>query len=454
MDEEGKKSRLKEIRDDIRDYVISVNTQKTAAWLSEIEANLNRLVVGQERAVEHMVRRLGIFYSGMKDPKRPIGSMIFLGPTGTGKTHAAKKLAAQLLGYEENEGDPATIIECANLRAPHSIQTLTGAPPSYIGYGDPPVLSQANIERAHLKQIIRKYYQTDMKKLTEMVMQNLGGSRGQARAWVEGIIREHHRPISVIVFDEIEKAHRNVINLLLNIFEEGRTTLADGSITIFSNTVFILTSNVGSQEIKKLHDGVLGFPLPHQTKTNLDENIYEVSKRALENNPKFRPEFIGRVRGDIIVFRSLTKVHFIKILDLMLDEIQNRLSGKSAETPLVLISYSKPFKNFLIEKGIDPKYGARNLRAMVEKYVTYSIGQAIVSSELRMGDKVRFEIRGGEPVLRRKPRPKGVKLPEFERKSNGKRVDIEAVIRKRLGLPPDTPSPTNKAPFVPKSDTS
>lgn len=442
MNESEKEVRLTEIRDDIKDYVISVNTRKTSKWLFDIETNLNQLVVGQERAVGHMIRRLGIFYSGLKDPRRPIGSMIFLGPTGTGKTYAAKKLAGELLGYEDGEGDPATIIECANLRAPHSIQTLTGAPPSYIGYGDPPVLSQANIERAHLTQIIRKHYRGELKRLTEMAMSEADLKRAQARAYVENVIREYHKPISVIVFDEIEEAHSNIIGLLLNIFEEGRTTLADGSITDFSRSIFILTSNVGSQEIKKLHDGGLGFHLPHQSRQGegIDKDIYEISKRALEKNPKFPPKFIGRLRGDIIVFRSLTRTHFSRILDLMLAEIQRRLSGKSVDSPLLLVSYSRSFKDFLIAEGVDPEYGARNLRAVVEKRVTYQIGQAISSGELRVGDKVLFRIENGEPVLRRRPRPKGVKLPEFQRQFNGRKVDIESVIRTRFGLPPRKPS--------------
>ncbi len=454
MNEAQKKARLKEIRNEIEDYVITVNTKKRSEWLSNIEGQLKNLVVGQERAIEHIVRRLSIYYSGLKDPKRPIGSLFLMGPTGTGKTYTAKELAKILLGSDDEEA--AVIIECANLTAPHSIQTLIGAPPSYIGYGDPPVLSQANIDRAHLKSIIKKYYGDEIDELIQMIRSASHASPEQAQEFIEDIIREKHRPISFIIFDEIEEAHRNIIRLLLNIFEEGKTTLADGSITDFSNSIITLTSNVGSEDIKKLYEKSLGFLLPHQAvkeSTTLDDEIYTISKIALEKNPKFPSKFIGRVRGDIIVFRTLTRPQHFEILDLMLSEIQRRLSGKEEENPILSLNYSRPFMKFLIDEGIDPEYGVRNLRAVVEKHVSNEIGQAIGSGQLRMGDKVLFVMEKGKPTLKRKPRPKGIKLPEFRMKKNGKKVDLESEVLERLGLPP-RPLPPPQPVGLPKRPVS
>jgi len=444
MNKAQKEARLKEIRNEIEDYVITVNTKKRSEWLSNIEDRLKHLVVGQERAIEHIVRRLSIYYSGLKDPKRPIGSLLLMGPTGTGKTYTAKELAKILLGSDEEEA--AVIIECANLQEQHTVRTLIGAPPSYLGYDDPPVLAQKNIDRAHLKQIIKTYYGDEIDELIEMIMSAFPRvSPEQARELIEDIIREKHRPISVIIFDEIEEAHGSIIRLLLNIFEEGTTTLANGKKTDFRNSIIILTSNVGSEDIKKLYKKSLGFLLPHKVvkeSTTLDDEIYNISKIALEKNPKFPPKFIGRVRGDIIVFRTLTRPQHFEILDLMLSEIQRRISGKEEENPILSLNYSRPFKKFLVDEGIDPEYGVRNLRAVVEKHVSNEVGQAIGSGQLRMGDKVLFVMKKGEPTLKRKPRPKGIKLPEFRMKKNGKRVNLEKELFKRLGVSPMPPSPS------------
>ena len=205
---------------------------------------------------------------------------------------------------------------------------------------------------------------------------------------------------------------------------------------------------MGSREIKKLFGKQLGFPLPHQKREDpnkLDNDIYEESKKALERDPKFPSKFIGRLRGEIIVFRTLTRDHHAAILDLMLGDIQNRLSVKDPDSPLLLASYSSPFKHFLLEEGIDPEYGARNLRAVVERHVTYEISQAIASGQLRMGDKIVFKIEGGKPVLKRKPRPRGIELPEFEIKSEEKKKNLEELVRKSFDLTP----PKKKLPLKP-----
>lgn len=433
----SKKRRLQEIRDEIKDYVITVNTRKKSEQLSHIEKRLKELVIGQDRAIEHIVRRLGILYSGLKDPRRPIVSMIFMGLTGTGKTYTAKKLANILLGDEDSEEEAAVIIECANLTERHTIRTLLGAPPSYVGYGDLPLFAQKNIEKAHETQII-KQYQGDIGRLSKIVAHEVGISLDKAQQFVRSVLLEHHRLISVIILDEIEEAHRNIIRLLLNIFEEGKTTLADGSVTDFSNSIFILTSNVGSENIQKLFNKPLGYVLPHQKKEEqetLDDKVYTVSKKALERNYKFPPKFIGRIRGEIIVFRTLTESHHFKILDLMLDDIQKRLNGGNGDEPPILLSYTDEFKRFLVKEGVDPKYGVRNLRAVVERYVSYELGKAIVSGQLRAGEKVLFAIADGKPILKRKPRPKGKKLPELQKKIIGEKINLEEAVRKNFGLP-------------------
>lgn len=436
----GKEKRFREIRDEIKDYVITVNTRKRSKQLSHIEKRLKELVIGQDRAIEHIVRRLGILYSGLKDPRRPIGSMIFMGLTGTGKTYTAKKLANILLGDEDGEEEAAVIIECANLTERHTIRTLLGAPPSYIGYGDLPLFAQKNIEKAHEKQII-KQYQGEIGRLSKIVAQEAGTSLDKAQNFVRSVLLEHHRPISVIILDEIEEAHGNIIRLLLNIFEEGKTTLADGSVTDFSNSIFILTSNVGSENIQKLFSKPLGFALPHQKMEKhetLDDKVYTVSKKALERNYKFPPKFIGRIRGEIIVFRTLIEPHHFKILDLMLDDIQKRLKGGKRDESSIFLSYTDEFKRFLVKEGVDPKYGVRNLRAAVERHVSYELGKAIVSCQLRAGEKVLFAIIDGKTVLKRKPRPKGKKLPELQKNRVGEKINLEEAVRKSIEPPLET----------------
>lgn len=429
---------MRELYPEEQEYTINIDTEKLGGRLDQIAKKVNDKVFGQERAIEHAVRRLAMFEAGIKDPLRPVGAMIFAGPTGVGKTWAAKVIAEAWIGGKTKEGrEPAVIIECGNLAERHNVQSLTGAPPSYIGFDVPPLLWQGYINRYHAEQLIEKYYKDPIGRAEKRLHPQ------QKALFLEmllGVIAEHHGVKSVIVFDEIEKAHPTVWNVLLNILEEGKITLANGEVTDFSNTLFILTTNVGSRDIQELIEGhTIGFHLPKQKveKSNgLDQEIYERTKRALEK--EFPPELLRRLAREIIVFHTLRYEHYVKILDMFLEAIAQRFSGKDSTQPLT-IRYSQDFKDFLLKEGTDPRYGAGPLRALSERHVLFPIAVAVLNKDLRVGDRVLFTVSNGEPHMKRARRPRGIVLPEFEVWQEKLPLDMEAILR-QWGLLPNPPT--------------
>lgn len=427
---------MSEVYPEESEYIFNVDTEKLGGRIAKMAKTVKSKVFGQDRAIEHAVRRVAMFEAGIKDPTKPVGAMIFAGPTGVGKTWTAKVLAEAWIGGKTREGrEPAVIIECGNLAERHTIQSLTGAPPSYIGFDVPPLLAQERIVRYHIEQIIDRYY----KDLVEQAEKRIPLQFSEV-FWtlLFRLIAKHHDVKSVVVFDEIEKAHPAVWNLLLNILEEGRITLADGSITDFSNTLFILTTNIGSRDIQELIEGqILGFKLPKQKveKSNgLDQEIYERTKRALAK--EFPPELLSRLSKEIIVFHTLRYEHFLKILDVALIQVAGIFSGKP-ESPALTIRYSGEFKNFLLKEGTDPRYGARALRAVIDRHVLFPLASAILSNSLRMGDQILFTVSNGKLYLKRTKRPSGVILPEFKGREEKPPLDLEKIFQ-QWGIFPST----------------
>jgi ATP-dependent Clp protease ATP-binding subunit ClpC len=294
--------------------------EKEMERLLRIEEVVGQQVVGQEIAVSAIARCLRRSRADLKDPRRPIGSFIFLGPTGVGKTLLAKTLAEFMFDDRES----FIQIDMSEYMEKHNASRLVGSPPGYVGHE----------EGGQLTERVRR------------------------------------RPYSVVLFDEVEKAHPDVMHMLLQIMEEGRLTDSLGRMVDFRNTVVILTSNLGAQEMKKA--GSLGFA------PNNEEADYQKMKETMQATAKktFKPELLNRL-DDIIVFRELTRVDLETIIDLELGNIQNRVLGRNIE-----LKITKPAREFLLEKGYDKAYGARQLRRTVERYLEDPLAEEILRGNI------------------------------------------------------------------------
>ena len=300
------------------------------AKLISMEDNLHERVIGQEEAVKAVSDAIRRARAGLKDPKRPIGSFIFLGPTGVGKTELARALAEFLFDEEE----AMVRIDMSEYQEKHTVSRLIGAPPGYIGYE----------EGGQLTEIVRR------------------------------------RPYKVILFDEIEKAHPDVYNILLQILEDGRLTDGHGRAVDFKNTVVIMTSNLGSEEFQR---GSLGFRQEKQTKTEQDRlkgSVETALKRA------FRPEFLNRI-DEVIIFQSLTEGQINQIVDLLMKEVQKRLEDRK-----ITVLLTGEAKEWLAEEGFDPAFGARPLRRTIQREVENPLSKKILMGEFVEGDEVRIDL--------------------------------------------------------------
>jgi ATP-dependent Clp protease ATP-binding subunit ClpC len=301
--------------------------QDEMARLLTVETAMEKVVVGQHEAVSALCKALRRSRADLKDPKRPIGCFLLLGPTGVGKTLLAKTLAEQMFGDSKS----LIHLDMSEYGERHNVSRLFGAPPGYVGF-------------------------EEGGQLTEKVRRN---------------------PYSVVLFDEVEKAHPEIWNALLQILEEGKLTDGQGRVVNFRNTIILMTSNVGSDTIRK--QSTLGFsPIS-------DEASYEKAReRVLEEAKKtFRPEFLNRL-DDLIVFRSFTKPDLIQILNLEVEKVIERLRAKNLQLEL-----DETAKDFLVEKGYDPQYGARPMRRAVERFLEDSLAEELLRGNLQPGEPIR-----------------------------------------------------------------
>ena len=313
--------------------------------LLTVETEMEKVVVGQREAVSALCKALKRSRADLKDPRRPIGTFLLLGPTGVGKTLLAKTLAEQMFG------DTKSLIQLdmSEYMEKFNVSRLVGSPPGYVGY-------------------------EEGGQLTEKVRRN---------------------PYSVVLFDEIEKAHPDVWNMLLQILEEGKLTDSMGRIVNFRNTIILMTSNVGSDTLKK--SSTLGFaPIT-------DESSYEKAReRVLEEAKKtFRPEFLNRL-DDLIVFRSFMKPDLIKILSLEVEKVLERLRKKNLRLEL-----DEPAKDFLVEKGYDPQYGARPMRRAVERFFEDPLAEEILKGVLSEGGLIQVTAGKDKLVFSQKAAAEG-----------------------------------------------
>ncbi len=305
--------------------------------LLQVEKEMSKVVVGQKEAVSALCKALRRSRADLKDPRRPIGTFALLGPTGVGKTLLAKTLAEQLFG------DPKALIQLdmSEYMEKFNVSRLVGSPPGYVGY-------------------------EEGGQLTEQV---------------------RRKPYSVVLFDEIEKAHPDVWNMLLQILEEGKLTDNIGRVVNFRNTIILMTSNIGSDTIKK--QSTMGFsPISDETSyERMREKILDEAKKT------FRPEFLNRL-DDIVVFRSLTKPDLIEILDLEISKVIGRLKARN-----ITLILDEKAKDFLVSKGYDPTYGARPMRRSVERFLEDPLAEEILKGSFHDTDPIDVTVENDKLVF-------------------------------------------------------
>lgn len=324
-----------------------LDPDKKSPRAKDFEDKLSAFIVGQERAVRRMSGLFQIYLAGMNNPARPLGTMLFLGPTGSGKTRVVEAAAEVLFG----EPHAVVKIDCAEFQHSHEIAKLIGSPPGYLGHRETsPMLTQENLDKAH----------TDDTKLT------------------------------FVLFDEIEKASDALWQLLLGILDKATLTLGDNRRVDFSRAVVIMTSNLGAREMSEMISGGIGFA-PTKTDKNQDDNeidtkIYRTALEAAKR--KFSPEFMNRI-DKVVVFRSLKEHHLRKILEIELRSVQDRIT-ESAGTKFAF-ECSDEAKEYLLSEGIDLKYGARHLKRAIERFLVYPLSNLVATQQVETGDMVTVD---------------------------------------------------------------
>ncbi len=332
---------IAEVNDDLIAEVLSASTgipvfkltEEETDRLRNMEAEIHQRVIGQDEAIKSLSQAIRRTRAGLKDPNRPSGSFIFAGPTGVGKTELAKALAEFLFGDE----DALITLDMSEFQEKHTVSRLFGAPPGYVGYE----------EGGQLTEKVRR------------------------------------RPFSVVLFDEVEKAHADLFNSLLQILEDGRLTDSQGRVVDFKNTVIIMTTNLGTKDISK---GVMtGFQSASDTQTGYDRMKGKVQEELRQH---FRPEFLNRV-DDVIVFPQLSKNEIVQIVDLFVARLQKRLDDQD-----LTITVSTPAKEFLADRGYDPAFGARPLRRTIQHLVEDQLSEKILFGEITPGSSITVDLEG------------------------------------------------------------
>ncbi len=310
--------------------------------VQEFERSLLDRVVGQDRAVRRLARVYQVFLAGLASPGRPLVNLLFLGPTGSGKTRLVEAAAEVFFG----KANAVLKIDCAEFQHSHEIAKLIGSPPGYLGHRETqPLITQEGLDQ----------FQTEKLKA------------------------------SLVLFDEIEKASDALWQLLLGILDKATLTLGDNRRVDFSRSMIFLTSNLGSQEISNLMRGGLGFMAgaPGDNE-NLDQKIYRVAIEAARR--KFSAEFLNRI-DKVIVFRPLEREHLEKVLDIELGHVQERITTAECGHPFVF-RCTEPAREFLLQEGTDPKSGARHLKRAIERHLVYPVSNLLATSQIRLGDLI------------------------------------------------------------------
>jgi ATP-dependent Clp protease ATP-binding subunit ClpB len=322
---------------------VALNPDLKSPRAQDFESRLAGLIVGQERAVRRISGLYQIYLAGMQNPGKPIGTMLFLGPTGSGKTRVVEAAAEVLFG----DTNAVVKIDCAEFQHSHEIAKLIGSPPGYLGHRETaPMLTQENLDKYH----------------------------------------NDHDKLTFILFDEIEKASDALWQLLLGILDKATLTLGDNRKVDFAHCMIFLTSNLGAKEMSELITGSIGFA-PARGKgmmvDDVDQKIYRTASEAAKR--KFSPEFMNRI-DKVVVFRSLKEYHLKQILELELGQVQGRIMRGTGEK--FVFTCTDAAKDFLLAEGIDFKYGARHLKRSIERFLVYPISNLVATAQVATGDLV------------------------------------------------------------------
>jgi ATP-dependent Clp protease ATP-binding subunit ClpB len=312
----------------------------------EFDHALRRRIVGQDQAVDKVVEIYQMFLAGLNPPGRPVGNLLFLGPTGSGKTRVVEAMAEALFG----DARACIKIDCAEFQHSHEIAKLIGSPPGYLGHREThPLLTQEALNQWHSEKL----------------------------------------KLSILLFDEIEKASDALWQLLLGILDKATLTLGDNRRVDLSQCIIIMTSNLGTGEMSNLVEGGLGFAQkPTQVDATLDEKINRTAVEAARR--KFTPEFMNRI-DKAVVFKTLRSEHLEQILEIELGMVQQRILMASAANQFVFNCTPK-VKNFLLHEGTDPKYGARHLKRAIERHVVFPLANLVATGQVKLGDFIRIDL--------------------------------------------------------------
>jgi ATP-dependent Clp protease ATP-binding subunit ClpA len=315
----------------------------------EFEAALRRKIVGQDEALQKVAEIYQMFLAGLNPPGRPVGNLLFLGPTGSGKTRVVEAVAESLYG----DARACIKIDCAEFQHSHEIAKLIGSPPGYLGHREThPLLTQEALNQWH----------TDKLKL------------------------------SILLFDEIEKASDALWQLLLGILDKGTLTLGDNRRVDMTQCIIVMTSNLGAGEMNDLMTGGFGFSQrPTPVDNRLDEKVDRTAIEAARR--KFSPEFMNRI-DKVVVFRMLREEHMRQILDIELGMVQQRVLMAAGANQFVF-TCTAPVKEFLLAEGTDAKYGARHLKRAIERHLVFPLANLVATAQVRLGDFVRIDMDSG-----------------------------------------------------------
>jgi len=312
----------------------------------EFDGALRRRIVGQDQAVEKVVEIYQMFLAGLNPPSRPVGNLLFLGPTGSGKTRVVESMAEALFG----DARACIKIDCAEFQHSHEIAKLIGSPPGYLGHREThPLLTQEALNQWHTEKL----------------------------------------KLSILLFDEIEKASDALWQLLLGILDKATLTLGDNRRVDLSQCIIIMTSNLGACEMTNLVEGGMGFAQKaNVVDSSLDDKINRTAVEAARR--KFTPEFMNRI-DKVVVFKTLRPEHLQNILEIELGMVQQRVLMASAANQFVFNCTPK-VKSFLLHEGTDPKYGARHLKRAIERHVVFPLANLVATGQVRLGDFIRIDL--------------------------------------------------------------
>ena len=313
---------------------------------AEFENSLRRKIAGQDQAVEKVAEIYQMFMAGLNPPGRPVGNLLFLGPTGTGKTRVVEAMAEAMLGHPH----ACIKIDCGEFQPSHEIAKLIGSPPGYLGHREThPLLTQETLNKCHTEKL----------------------------------------KLSILLFDEIEKASDSLWQLLLGILDKGVLTLGHNRRVDFSQCIIIMTSNLGACEMSGLVEGTMGFAGRANTLDGeFDEKINRTAIEAARR--KFTPEFMNRI-DKVVVFKTLRSEHLQKILEIELGMVQQRIL-MAPGTRKFAFHCTQSVKDFLLEEGTDAKYGARHLKRAIEKHIVFPLANLVATSQVRLGDLLRIDL--------------------------------------------------------------